>query len=73
MNFQHPETLNRVAGGFSHPPPTAPHMRVRMGRFLNEVYSKPVFWSGTYFLASCGGVTIEKLKSYIEQQHSPDD
>jgi len=44
-----------------------------MGRFLNEVFSKPVFWSGTYFLASCGGVTIEQVKSYIEQQHSLDD
>ncbi|NER85318.1 MAG: HNH endonuclease [Leptolyngbya sp. SIO1D8] len=25
---------NRVAGGFSPPAPTAPRMRVRMGRFL---------------------------------------
>ena len=73
MNFQHPEMPNRVAGGFSPPAPTAPQMRVRMGRFLNEVYSKPVFWSDTYFLASCGGVTIEQLKSYVEQQHSLDD
>jgi putative transposase len=40
---------------------------------LGQVYSKPVFWSGAYFVASCGGVTIEQLKSYVEQQHSPDD
>jgi putative transposase len=40
---------------------------------LNSVYSKPVFWSGAYFVASCGGVTIEQLKSYVEQQHFPDD
>ncbi len=38
---------------------------------LNLAYSKPVFWSGAYFVASCGGVTIEQLKSYVEQQHSP--
>lgn len=24
---------------------------------LKQVYSKPVFWSGAYFVASCGGVT----------------
>ncbi|NJK53658.1 MAG: IS200/IS605 family transposase [Acaryochloridaceae cyanobacterium RU_4_10] len=41
--------------------------------YLNSVYSKPVFWSGAYFVASCGGVTIEQLKTYVEQQHSPDD
>jgi putative transposase len=40
---------------------------------LNSVYSKPVFWSGAYFVASCGGVTIDQLKTYVEQQHSPDD
>ncbi|NJM78382.1 MAG: IS200/IS605 family transposase, partial [Acaryochloridaceae cyanobacterium RU_4_10] len=28
---------------------------------------------GAYFVASCGGVTIEQLKTYVEQQHSPDD
>jgi putative transposase len=37
---------------------------------LNSVYSKPVFWSGAYFVASWG-VTIEQLKAYVEQQHSP--
>jgi putative transposase len=40
---------------------------------LNSVYSKPVFWSGAYFVASYGGITIEQLKSYVEQQHSPDE
>jgi putative transposase len=40
---------------------------------LAQVYSKPVFWSGAYFVASCGGVTIEQLKTYVEQQHSPDE
>jgi putative transposase len=40
---------------------------------LNSVYTKPVFWSGAYFVASCGGVTIEQLKSYVEQQHPPDE
>ena len=38
---------------------------------LKQVYSKPVFWSGAYFVASCGGVTVEQLKRYVNQQNSP--
>lgn len=38
---------------------------------VNKFYSKTVFWSGSYYVASCGGVTIEKLKKYIAEQDSP--
>lgn len=38
---------------------------------LERIYSKPVFWSGSYFVASCGGVTIETLRKYVEGQTSP--
>ncbi|GCA95948.1 transposase, partial [Microcystis aeruginosa] len=30
--------------------------------------NKPYFWTGGYFVASCGGVTIEQLKKYVENQ-----
>ncbi|AVQ71649.1 hypothetical protein MTo_00377 [Microcystis aeruginosa NIES-1211] len=33
--------------------------------------NKPYFWTGAYFVASCGGVTIERLKKYVENQNSP--
>lgn len=39
--------------------------------FVTEVerfYRKPVFWTGSYFVASCGGVTIEQLRKYVEKQ-----
>ena len=39
---------------------------------LRQVYSKPVFWSGAYFVSSCGGVTVEQLKKYVQQQHAPE-
>jgi len=39
---------------------------------LSSTYSKPVFWSGAYFVASCGGVTVEQLKKYVQQQHAPE-
>lgn len=29
------------------------------------------FWSPSYYAGSCGGVTIEKIKKYIEDQNRP--
>lgn len=40
---------------------------------LNRAYSKPVFWTGAYFVASCGGVTVEQIKAYVEKQQSPNE
>jgi putative transposase len=39
--------------------------------YLANYYRKPVFWTGSYFVASCGGVTVEQLKVYVEQQSTP--
>ena len=39
--------------------------------YLNQKYHKRVLWTGSYFVASCGGVTIEKLRQYVEQQDRP--
>lgn len=36
-----------------------------------QVYTKPMLWTGSYFVASCGGVTVEQLKQYVQQQQSP--
>lgn len=33
-------------------------------------YNKPYFWTGAYFVASCGGVTVNQLKKYVENQKS---
>ncbi|NMG17999.1 IS200/IS605 family transposase [Brasilonema bromeliae] len=41
--------------------------------YLSKFDKKPVFWTGSYFVASCGGVTIEQLKRYVEQQSSPEN
>ncbi|NES19597.1 MAG: IS200/IS605 family transposase [Symploca sp. SIO3E6] len=38
--------------------------------YLSQIYYKPVFWTGSYFVASCGGVTIEQLKNYVGQQET---
>lgn len=34
-------------------------------------YGKPHFWTGSYFVATCGGVTVEQLKKYVENQATP--
>ena len=43
-------------------------IRKEFGDYLSQIYRKPVFWTGSYFVASCGGVTVEQLKKYVEQQ-----
>jgi putative transposase len=48
--------------------------RYLRGEFKDRIdgfYSKDVMWNGSYFLASCGGVTISKLREYIENQNRP--
>jgi putative transposase len=36
-------------------------------------YNKPYFWTGAYFVASCGGVTVSQLKKYVENQKAPQE
>ena len=39
---------------------------------LQTVYwRKKVFWTGAYFVASCGGITIDVLRKYVQEQDSP--
>jgi putative transposase len=35
---------------------------------VNLIYSKPAFWTNAYFVASCGGVTVEQVRKYIEKR-----
>ena len=39
---------------------------------VSNTYHKRVFWTGAYFVASCGGVTIDVLKRYVQAQDCPD-
>lgn len=39
---------------------------------LNYVYrGKPVFWSRSYCIISCGGAPLSVIKQYVEQQQRP--
>ncbi|MDY6898929.1 MAG: IS200/IS605 family transposase [Cyanobacteriota bacterium] len=46
-------------------------LRQEYSEHLSEIYWKEVFWSGSYFVASCGGVTVSTLRKYIDGQSKP--
>ena len=46
-------------------------LRQEFSEHLAKFYWKEVFWSGSYFVASCGGVTVSTLRKYIENQEKP--
>ena len=47
-------------------------LRQEFSEHLENYYSKDVFWNGSYFIASCGGVTVSTLRKYIENQQQPE-
>jgi putative transposase len=51
---------------------TSRKLRQEFADYLESIYGKDVFWNGSYFVASCGGVTISTLRQYIENQSRPD-
>ena len=50
---------------------TSRKIRQEFAEYLSSIYWKDVFWNGSYFVASCGGVTVSTLRKYIENQDSP--
>lgn len=52
---------------------TSRRLRQEFSTHLSRFYTKDVFWNGSYFIASCGGVTISTLKQYIESQDRPEN
>jgi putative transposase len=40
---------------------------------MEPFYWKDIFWSGSYFVASCGGVTVSTLRKSIEAQETPEE
>jgi len=51
---------------------TSRKLRQEFAEHLRRFYTKNVFWNGSYFVASCGGVTITTLRHYIESQDRPE-
>ena len=47
-------------------------LRSEFAERVDQFYWKSVLWNESYFIASCGGVTVSVLKRYIEQQDAPE-
>lgn len=51
---------------------TSRYIRKEFGEELKRYYwNKPVFWSRSYCIISCGGAPLSVIKQYIEQQEAP--
>lgn len=50
---------------------TSRRLRSQFESRVDQFYHQDVLWNGSYFIASCGGVTVSTLKRYIENQDSP--
>jgi putative transposase len=46
-------------------------IRSEFAEHINNIYWKDVLWNESYFIASCGGVTVSVLREYIENQDTP--
>jgi len=50
---------------------TSRRLRQEFPSLVNNIHCPRVLWNESYFIASCGGVTISVLKKYIEDQDKP--
>ena len=39
---------------------------------IEDAYFKGVLWSPSYFAASCGGAPLSIIRTYIQNQQTPD-
>ncbi len=47
-------------------------LRKEFAAEVNRFYRKPVLWSRSYCIVTCGGAPLTVLKQYIERQESPE-
>lgn len=50
---------------------TSRRLRTEFPEIVDK-YHKNVLWNESYFIASCGGVTVSILRRYIEGQDTPE-
>lgn len=51
---------------------TSRRLRNTFPEQVAKFYRKSVFWSRSYFVATCGGAPLEVIKQYIQQQERPE-
>lgn len=66
--FDAPPQINLANTINNYKTVTSRYIRKEFPRELSKFYWKPYFWSRSYMILSTGGVTIEVIKKYIEEQ-----
>ena len=51
---------------------TSRRLRNEFKEHLASVYKKPVLWSRSYCILTCGGAPLEIIQQYIQQQARPE-
>lgn len=52
---------------------TSRRLRSVFAQHLEAFYSKPVLWSRSYCVLSCGGAPLAVIQQYIQQQDRPEN
>jgi putative transposase len=52
---------------------TSRRLRSAFAGYLSTIYSKPVLWSRSYCVLSCGGAPLSVIQQYIQQQDRPEN
>lgn len=52
---------------------TSRRLRSVFAGHLSAIYSKPVLWSRSYCVLSCGGAPLSIVQRYIQQQDRPEN
>jgi putative transposase len=69
VDFHPKQSISAVAGSLKTS--VSRMVRKEFADDIKKFYSKPVFWAGSYYVASSGGAPIERLKEYIKSQDAP--
>jgi putative transposase len=69
VDFHPKQSISAVAGSLKAS--VSRMVRKEFADDIKKFYSKPVFWAGSYYVASSGGAPIERLKEYIKSQDAP--
>ncbi|MGH2416128.1 MAG: IS200/IS605 family transposase, partial [Microcystaceae cyanobacterium] len=64
VDFHPKNSIAAVAGSLKAS--TSRAIQTEFSVEVKKFYSKPVFWSNSYYVASSGGAPIDKLKEYIK-------
>jgi putative transposase len=69
VDFHPKQSISAVAGCLKAS--VSRMVRKEFADDIKKFYGKPVFWAGSYYVASSGGAPIERLKEYIKSQDAP--